>query len=156
MPTPTPKVGEIWRVELEPVRGSEQGKMRPVVVVSEPPVGRASIRLCVPVMNTLPIHGSMFWCLALVPNEDNGLTKNSTVDAAQIRALDTERFQAHLGRVDPDELESITGAICLCVGRQPLPLNTSDPSDESLDVNESEENSSEAHDSNLKEKDTNQ
>lgn len=113
-----PKAGEIWRVQLEPVRGSEQGKTRPVVVMSQPPNGRATIRLCAPIMHLKPEHKVMAWCAEILPDAQNGLTKLSTADAGQTRALDLSRFEARLGQVTEDELESVTMALCLCVGRQ--------------------------------------
>ncbi len=119
-----PQRGQVWRVQLDPVRGSEQGKTRPVVVLTEPPVGRASVRLCAPIMNALPVHGSLFWCVSLVPDAQSGLTKDSTADAAQARALDLVRFEAPLGEVGADELDAITAALCLCVGRVPMPSDS--------------------------------
>jgi mRNA interferase MazF len=101
----SPKRGEVWRVQLDPTRGSEQGKTRPVVVLSEPPIGRVNVRLCAPIMNALPIHGGLFWCVSLTPDATNGLTKSSTADAAQTRALDVVRFEAHLGALEVDEVD---------------------------------------------------
>ncbi len=117
-----PKRGEVWRAQLDPGRGSEQGKTRPVVVLSQPPTGRPTMRLCAPVMNALPIHQTLFWCVELSPDAANGLTKESTADCAQTRALDYVRFEARLGQVMPEELEAITTALCLCVERVPVPL----------------------------------
>lgn len=119
-----PRRGEVWRVQLDPVRGSEQGKTRPVVVLTEPPVGRASVRLCAPIMNALAVHTSLFWCAWLVPDAQSGLTKESSADAAQTRALDLVRFEALLGEVSAEELDAITAALCLCVGRVPMPSDS--------------------------------
>lgn len=116
-----PKRGEIWRAQLDPGRGSEQGKTRPVVVLSAPPIGRPTMRICAPVMNALPIHKSLFWCIEISPDGANGLTKESTADAAQTRALDTMRFEAHLGELAPDELNLITDALAACVQSPPTP-----------------------------------
>jgi len=116
-----PQRGEIWRVNLEPVEGSEQGKARPVVVMSEPATGRASTSLCAPIIHRKPLHARLFWCVELAPDVANGLTKNCSADTAQTRVLDAVRFEAKLGEVTPDELEAITTALCLCVGRVPMP-----------------------------------
>lgn len=113
--TPKPKRGEVWRVQLDPVRGSEQSKARPVVVLSEPPTGRATIRLCAPVTNALPEHGGFFWCVALVPDPASGLSKASTADAAQTRALDTARFEVKLGALEQDDVDLIADALARCV-----------------------------------------
>lgn len=112
---PTPKAGEVWQVNLEPVEGSEQGKTRPVVVMSEPPTGRATIRLCAPIIRRKSVATLLFWCVELVPDVSNGLTKNSSADAAQTRALDVTRFGSKLGEVTPDELKLIAQALCRCV-----------------------------------------
>jgi mRNA interferase MazF len=119
-----PRRGEVWRVQLDPVRGSEQGKTRPVVVLTEPPIGRTSVRLCAPIMNALPVHGGLFWCVSLLPDTSSGLTKDSTADAAQTRALDLVRFETRLGEVGADELDAITAALCLCVGHVPMPSDS--------------------------------
>ena len=112
-----PRRGEIWRVQLDPARGSEQGKTRPVVVLCEPPIGRASVRLCAPVMRALPIHHALFWCIALAPDQANGLSKPSCADAAQTRALDIERFEQKMGEIGADETDLIADALSECVKR---------------------------------------
>jgi len=117
----SPKRGEVWRAQLDPTRGSEQGKTRPVVVLSEPPIGRASVRLCAPITNEKPEHGALFWCVALVPDAANGLSKPSSADAAQVRALDTVRFEVRLGEVLSDELDLIAAALTRCITRPPAP-----------------------------------
>ncbi len=117
-----PKRGEIWRVQLDPARGSEQGKMRPVVILSEPPVGRPTMRLCAPVVHWKPEHPSMAWCVELSPDAENGLTKKSSTDAAQTRALDVVRFGEKVGQVSARKLEAITTALAVSVGRQVMPL----------------------------------
>ena len=113
-----PRRGEVWRAQLDPTRGSEQNKTRPVVVLTQPPVGRLSVRLCAPVTNALPVHSTLFWCIALAPAPSNGLTKPSTADAAQTRVLDSVRFEAKLGEVTPDEVDLIADALSACVKRQ--------------------------------------
>lgn len=121
MATINPKRGEVWRANLDPARGSEQSKTRPVVVLSEPPTGRPTIRLCAPFMNAKREHGALFWCVAFTPDTTNGLSKDSTADAAQTRALDTVRFEARLGFVATDELDLITEALTRCIKRSPVP-----------------------------------
>lgn len=119
VPRRVPRRGEVWRVQLDPARGSEQAKTRPVVVLSEPPIGRATMRLCAPVVHALPVHLSMGWCAGLLPTAANGLSKDSTADVSQTRALDLVRFEAWLGSVGAPEMEAITTALILCIGRQP-------------------------------------
>ncbi len=126
-PAINPQRGEVWRVQLDPVRGSEQGKTRPVVVLSEPYRGRASVRLCAPVVHSKPEHPDFAWCVSLPPDAQNGLSKHSTADAAQTRALDIVRFEAKLGNVSAAKLELITDALAFCVGRETVPLTPPAP-----------------------------
>lgn len=70
-------------------------------------------------MNALPIHSALFWCLELLPAASNGLTKTSTADAAQTRALDLVRFEIRLGVIASDDLELIAAALALCVKSPP-------------------------------------
>ncbi len=116
-PMPNPKRGEVWRADLEPVEGSEQGKTRPVIVLSEPPTGRASVRLCAPVMHAKPVHGGLYWCIAIAPSAANGLHKASSADAAQTRALDIVRFEEKMGEVTPEDVDLIADALSQCVRR---------------------------------------
>lgn len=117
-----PQRGGVWRANLEPVEGSEQGKKRPVVVLSSPPTGRAGTCLCAPIIHHKPLHARLFWCVEIAPDSSNGLTKASSADTAQTRVLDEARFESRLGEVTPQELEAITTALCLCVERVPLPV----------------------------------
>jgi mRNA interferase MazF len=109
-----PQRGEVWRVDLDPSRGSEQAKTRPVIVLSHKGIGRASMRLCAPIMHRLPVHTRLFWCVPISPREDNGCTKESTIDAAQTRALDVVRFVEKLGVLNATETDAAAAALALC------------------------------------------
>lgn len=116
-----PQRGEVWRARLDPVQGSEQAKTRPVVVMSTPGVGRATMRVCVPITGRLPVHSGMTWCIPLKPTPESGLSKDSTADAAQVRALDVTRFDVRLGALDPDDVGEVAAAVALCVQHAPAP-----------------------------------
>lgn len=121
-PAVNPQRGEIWRVRLESVVGSEQGKTRPVVVLSQPPIGRPSVRLCAIVIGNQPAHSAMSWCILLPPDPANGLTKNSTADAAQTRALDLARFEGKIGEINAPKIDAIKRALLAAVGGAPPPV----------------------------------
>lgn len=114
-----PRRGEIWRVQLDPVIGSEQGKTRPVVVLSQPPVGRPSVRLCVILTGSQAAHLNMSWCAAIPPDGANGLTKDSTADTAQTRVLDLARFQSKVGQVSAPKIDAIKRALIAAIGGAP-------------------------------------
>lgn len=114
-----PKRGEVWRVDLEPIVGSEQNKTRPVVVMSGSNIGRESVFVCVPITGFQNIHAALRWYVLLAPVASNGLTKPSSADASQVRALDRERFEEKLGKLTHEEAASVAEAVALCVGYEP-------------------------------------
>jgi len=116
-----PKRGEVWRVEIEPVIGSEQDKARPVVVMSGGNIGRPTVFVCVPITGFQSAHVPLDWYVLIAPETANGLTKLSSADASQIRALDVARFEAKLGRLTREEVESVAEAVAFCVGYKPKP-----------------------------------
>ena len=88
----------IWVADLEPVIGSEQGKKRPVLVISE-----TNLNELLPVVNVLPIT-SRKPNRRVYPNEallqpDSGLINESIVLCYQIRTLDKSRLTRHLGNI---------------------------------------------------------
>jgi mRNA interferase MazF len=119
--TAKPKRGEVWHVQLEPVRGSEQDKKRPVVVMSGTNIGRPTVFVCVPITGFQSAHAVLDWYVLIPPDASNGLTKPSSADASQVRALDFERFEAKLGKLTSEEVESAADAVALCVGYKPRP-----------------------------------
>ena len=109
--------GEIWLVDLEPVRGSEANKTRPVVVVSGDARNRAAEKHRRGVITVVPLTSStvqVFPFQALVvPDAENGLTVESKAQAEQVRAVDYERFIARRGCLDSATMEKISQALIL-------------------------------------------
>jgi mRNA interferase MazF len=95
----------IFMANLEPVLGSEQGLTRPVMVISDEQLNHK-----LPVVNVLPItsHKNQRF---LYPNEvliqqgTAGLIRDSIVLCYQIRTLDKQRLQKHLGEVNDGRLQ---------------------------------------------------
>lgn len=90
---------EIYRANLDPVIGSEQGKMRPVLVISENAANDA-----LRVVNVLPITSRkpgrrIYGNEALLPAGVGGLPNESIVLAYQIRTLDKQRLSTCFGQV---------------------------------------------------------
>ena len=110
-----PEQGEVWRVQLEPVIGSETGKTRPCVVVSRNDVGRLPVRVVVPITDWKPAFAGYAWMTLLTSTPGNGLSKDSAADALQIRTVSLQRFQDKIGSVTQDEQEEIFASIMLCL-----------------------------------------
>lgn len=99
------KQREIWLVNLNPIKGSEQQGVRPVVVVS----GNAmndNLGICIacPLSSKIKKYAG---CLVLTKNEVNGLDQDSEVITFQIRTISGERFIRKIGEITVFELEII-------------------------------------------------
>lgn len=118
-----PKRGEIWRVDLEPTRGSEirshkrsANDTRPVLVLSRPKIGEPSVRLCAPITDyKSPRDDVKYWRVPLGDTPENKLHKFSCVDVSQTRALDLERFKIPSGRAHEAEVEESAASLCAII-----------------------------------------
>lgn len=109
-----------WRVylaDLDPVVGSEQGKRRPVMVVSDD-----ALNTVLNVVNVLPITTRKPG-RRVYPNEvlmlvgEAGLPNESIVLCHQIRTLDKQRLIKNYGKLtDSSQQEAIHEALCFQLG----------------------------------------
>ncbi len=95
----------IFPASLDPVIGSEQGRTRPVLVISE-----EEINQILPVVNVLPITSRkpgrrIYPNEALIPAGIGGLKMESIVLCYQIRTLDKRRLMKVMGEIDNLELQ---------------------------------------------------
>lgn len=107
----------IFLANLDPIIGSEQGKTRPVLVISE-----EEINQILPVVNVLPIT-SRKQGRRIYPNEVSipasigGLENESIALCYQIRTLDKRRLIRDLGTIEDLSLqEEIIDALCFQLG----------------------------------------
>lgn len=111
------KRGEIWLVDLNPTKGHEIQKRRPVVVMSVDSIASLDLRIVVPLTDYKPKHSTYPWCVPVVPNDRNGLSKKSTADAFQIKCASTERFVHRIGILSAQSIREIADAVDLCIGQ---------------------------------------
>ena len=105
--------GEIYYADLDPVIGSEQGGMRPVLILQNN-VGNmySPTVVIVPITsrmtkNELPTH---------VKISAEVLEKNSIVLLEQIRTIDKCRLDNYIGKVTAEEMKMIENALLISVG----------------------------------------
>lgn len=104
--------GDIILVDLEPVRGSEQGKTRPCIVVQNDIANRFS-----PVTNIIPVTDAKnvkksYPCLVNLSQVEDGVTKDSVAQCNQIRTIDTEnRIIKKIGRIKEEKMKEIDKAL---------------------------------------------
>ena len=107
----------IWRANLDPVVGSEQGKSRPVLIISED-----DINALLNVVNIIPITSRKSGRIiypneVLLPAEKSGLDLESIALCHQIRTIDKRRLSKKLGQITAITLQAkIIDAICFQLG----------------------------------------
>lgn len=108
------KRGDIYYANLNPVIGSEQGGIRPVLIISNdignkhsPTVIVAAITSRVQTKVKLPTH--------TIVNDFAGLDKDSVILLEQIRTIDKQRLQEYLGTLDRRFLLAVDKALAISV-----------------------------------------
>jgi mRNA interferase MazF len=101
--------GDVFLVNLDPVRGSEAGKTRPAVILQNDLANRSS-----PTVTVIPISskvGRLFPFQVRIPAGEGGLEKESKALCEQIRTLASERLVQPLGRLSTQRLTEIRIAL---------------------------------------------
>ena len=110
------KRGEMFYADLSPVVGSEQGGIRPVLIIQNdmgnkysPTVIAAAITSQIN-KNKLPTHIE-------IDSEEFGLKSDSVVLTEQIRTIDKSRLKEKIGHIDDEEvMNKINNAIGVSFG----------------------------------------
>ena len=109
----TVKRGEIYYADLSPVVGSEQGGVRPVLIVQNDTGNRHSPTVIAAAitsqMGKLPTHIEL-------QAMRYGLPKESVILLEQVRTLDKQRLRQRMGQVDSDVMERVDAAIAVSFG----------------------------------------
>ena len=107
--------GEVFYADLSPVVGSEQGGVRPVLILQNDIGNRHSPTVIAAAItsrqdkNRLPTH--------IGPKAGRGgLTRDSIVLLEQIRTLDKRRLRERAGRLDPEDQQRVDQALGVSVG----------------------------------------
>ncbi|HLG04136.1 MAG TPA: type II toxin-antitoxin system PemK/MazF family toxin [Bacteroidia bacterium] len=113
----TIKRWSIYRANLDPVVGSEQGKSRPVLVISEDDINNLlNIINVIPITTRKPGR-SIYPNEALISANTFGLRDESIILCHQIRTLDKKRLTLLYGDIgDPKKQSEIIDALCFQLG----------------------------------------
>ena len=107
--------GDIFYADLSPVVGSEQGGIRPVLIVQIDVGNRFSPTVIAAAITSqkdkarLPTH-------IRVNSVGSGLAKDSVVLLEQIRTLDKRRLKEHMGRLDENSMDRVDQALQISFG----------------------------------------
>ena len=105
-----PRRGEVWDVNFDPAIRAKIRKVCPVVVISSDSIGVLPTRLILPIIDWKDQFSGNLWHVSIKPNDTNGLTKTSAIDALQIQGIDVKRFIHKRGSLNVALIEEIVAA----------------------------------------------
>jgi mRNA interferase MazF len=109
------KRGDIYYADLSPVVGSEQGGIRPVLIVQNDIGNKYSPTVIIAAITSqinkgkLPTHVE-------IGAEDYGLPKDSVILLEQVRTIDKKRLKEKIGYLSPDIMKVVDEAIQISFG----------------------------------------
>ncbi|AEJ39125.1 endoribonuclease EndoA [Sulfobacillus acidophilus TPY] len=107
--------GDIFFADLSPVVGSEQGGVRPVLILQNDIGNRYSPTTIVCAVTSqvlkarLPIHVE-------VKAEESGLNRDSVILLEQIRTIDKRRLKERIAHLKPETMARVNAAIAISLG----------------------------------------
>ena len=108
--------GEIRWVDLDPVRGTESGRRRPGVIVSNDAANATATRLGRGVVTVVPVTTNLnrvYPFQVLLPGATTGLPHDSKAQAEQVRSVAVERIGTRIGALSVSELAALDEALRL-------------------------------------------
>lgn len=109
------KRGDIFYADLSPVIGSEQGGIRPVLVVQNDVGNKYSPTIIVAAI-TSQINKAKLPTHIEIAGVEYGLTKDSVVLLEQIRTIDKKRLREKVGHFDEDMMNKVSESLLISLG----------------------------------------
>ena len=106
--------GQIVLVDLDPVAGSEQGKTRPALIVSNNTANEQAARGGRGVVTVVPLtsNTARVWPFqVLLPGAVTGLQHDSKAQAEQVRSLSVQRVVRPVGWVNAELMAAVDEAL---------------------------------------------
>jgi mRNA interferase MazF len=109
--------GEIWLVNWNPSRGSEQNGFRPSLVIqndmgsANPNYGNVIVLAISTKSSNQTIH------IAINPNLSNGLKEKSYIKCEQIMTISKDRLITRMGSLDAEAMEEVFQTVSILVNK---------------------------------------
>ena len=107
--------GDIYYADLSPVVGSEQGGLRPVLIIQNDVGNRYSPTVIAAAITSrmgktrLPTHIDIY-------ADKAGLAKDSVILLEQVRTLDKRRLKEKMGHLDDEMMGMVNSALAVSFG----------------------------------------
>ncbi len=109
------KRGDIYYADLSPVIGSEQGGIRPVLIIQND-VGNKYSPTVIAAAITSRINKAKMPTHIELTAKEYGLNKDSVILLEQIRTIDKKRLREKIGRIDNGLMDSVNNALSISFG----------------------------------------
>jgi len=109
------KRGELYYADLSPVQGSEQGGVRPVLVLQNDIGNKYSPTIIVAAITSklfkakLPTHINL-------DSKEYGLSKDSVILLEQVRTIDKLRLKEFIGKLTDSKMQEVNNALLISLG----------------------------------------
>jgi|Deesub1362A_J573_1020465.scaffolds.fasta_scaffold00204_40 mRNA interferase MazF len=108
------KRGDVFLVNFNPARGSEQAGLRPAVVVQNN-IGNKYSPTTIVIVVTTAVRRSYPFLVPLKAGE-GGLNEDSVANAAQVLTIDKSRLRRKIGDLSPEKMGEVDQALKLSLG----------------------------------------
>ncbi len=109
------KRGDIYYADLSPVIGSEQGGVRPVLIVQND-IGNKYSPTVIAAAITSQINKAKLPTHIEMSAKEYGLPKDSVILLEQIRTIDKKRLKEKIGHLDDELMEKVNDALNISFG----------------------------------------
>lgn len=109
------KRGDIYYADLSPVIGSEQGGIRPVLILQNDTGNKYSPTVIIAAITSrinkakLPTHVE-------ISSEEYGLSKDSVILLEQVRTIDKRRLKDKIGHISDELMEQVNNGLKISLG----------------------------------------
>ncbi|GHU52789.1 mRNA interferase [Clostridia bacterium] len=107
--------GEIYYADLNPVQGSEQGGLRPVLIVQNDVGNKHSPTVIAAAITSQREKAKLPTHIELAADKC-GLRTDSVVLLEQIRTIDKRRLKERMGELEPDAMKQVNTALTVSFG----------------------------------------
>ena len=109
------KRGDIYYADLSPVIGSEQGGVRPVLIIQND-VGNKYSPTVIAAAITSRINKAKMPTHIELSAKEYGLSKDSVILLEQIRTIDKRRLREKIGRLGSEKIPDVDEALAISFG----------------------------------------
>lgn len=107
--------GDVFYADLSPVIGSEQGGVRPVLIIQNDIGNKYSPTVIVAAI-TSQINKAKLPTHVEISGAEIGLSKDSVILLEQVRTIDKKRLREKIGHLENDIMEKVNEAIQISMG----------------------------------------